>query len=335
MSVPQSPAGAAEINRGCNPRSTRALTLLSPAPRRGAGHPSRLASSPPPSPAPLRGAGERRNTLTSRGLYPRLSASRPCGACRLFLLRLCSGQAVREEGQAFQTASQLDFIHLEKALKAERQVCKLALTLVPKEVRHAHCPCRSDTADCKICPRIFQARLGTRPSIGGRGTARARQTHGDRRVAGHGAKPGAAVSEVSSRAEPGAVVESSTSARAVDPVGAHLCGQGAGRDWGGRYPGATAGGKDQSQGHLSRSGAVVARAGREGQWVTLALRDAAARDSVGGAGLGLAVSDRLVSLGAVSPAAGPTPQNVSGVGRATDWVDSPLAPGTGGCRGGR
>src|SRR3989442_15633718 len=37
--------------------------------------------SPPPSPAPLRGAGERRNTLTSRGLHPRLSASRPCGAC--------------------------------------------------------------------------------------------------------------------------------------------------------------------------------------------------------------------------------------------------------------
>src|SRR5256886_4332071 len=235
----------------------------------------------------------------------------------------------------FRTDSNLDFIHLERALKAERQVCKLALTLVPKEVRHAHCPCRSDTADCKICPRIFQARLGTRPSIGGRGTARARQTHGDRRVAGHGAKPGAAVSEVSSRAEPGAVVESSTSARAVSPVGAHLCGRRAGRDWGGRYLGAAAGGKDQSQGHLSRSGAVVALARREGQWVTLALRDAAARDSVGGTGLGLAVSDRLVSLGAVSPAAGPTPQNVTAMGRATDGVDTPLAPGTGGCRGGR
>src|SRR5205814_10470247 len=95
------------------------------------------------------------------------------------------------------------------------------------------------------------------------------------------------------------------------------------------------GGKDQSQGHLSRSGAVVALTGREGQWVTLALRDAAARDSMGGAGLGFAVSDRLVSLRAVSPAVGPTPQNVTALGRATDGVDSPLAPGTGGRRGGR
>ena len=47
MSLLRSPKGAVEINRGCNPRRTRPLTRLSPASRRGAGHPSRLASSPP------------------------------------------------------------------------------------------------------------------------------------------------------------------------------------------------------------------------------------------------------------------------------------------------
>src|SRR2546426_3367836 len=47
MPLPRSPAGASEINRGCDPRSTRPLTRLSPAPWRGAGHRSRLASSPP------------------------------------------------------------------------------------------------------------------------------------------------------------------------------------------------------------------------------------------------------------------------------------------------
>src|SRR5436309_9472970 len=60
-----------------------------------------LASAPPPSPAPLWGAGERRDTLTSRGLHPRLSASRPSGACPFFLLRLCSGQALRKGGTGF------------------------------------------------------------------------------------------------------------------------------------------------------------------------------------------------------------------------------------------
>ena len=85
MPLPRSLERAVEINRGCDPRSTRPLTLLSP--------------------APLRGAGERRYTLTSRGLHPWLSTSRPSGACLLFLLRLCSGQALRKGGQAFQTAS--------------------------------------------------------------------------------------------------------------------------------------------------------------------------------------------------------------------------------------
>ena len=46
MPLPRSPEGAVEINRGCNPRRTRSLTRLAPAPRRGAGHRSRLASSP-------------------------------------------------------------------------------------------------------------------------------------------------------------------------------------------------------------------------------------------------------------------------------------------------
>ena len=47
MPLPRSPEGAVEINRVCDPRRTRPLTRLSPAPRRGAGHSSRLASSPP------------------------------------------------------------------------------------------------------------------------------------------------------------------------------------------------------------------------------------------------------------------------------------------------
>src|SRR5437870_4362457 len=36
--------------------------------------------------------------LALMGFHPRLSASRPCGACPLFLLRLCSGQALHERG---------------------------------------------------------------------------------------------------------------------------------------------------------------------------------------------------------------------------------------------
>src|SRR5438094_956473 len=46
MPLPRSPEGASEINRGCDPWRTRSLTQLSPAPWRGAGHRSRLVSSP-------------------------------------------------------------------------------------------------------------------------------------------------------------------------------------------------------------------------------------------------------------------------------------------------
>src|SRR5262245_60378719 len=189
--------------------------------------------------------------------------------------------------------------------------------------------------DCKGCSAVFQARVGARAGLGGGGAARARQTHGDRGLAGDGAQPRAALSEVSSGAQSGAVVESRNSARALGTVGAHLRRRGTGRNWGGRYVGAAAGDKDQSQRHLSRSGTLLAFAYGKGQWAALALRDAAARDPVGGAGLGLAVSDCLVSLRAVSPAAGPTPQTLTRMGRAGDGAVSGLAARGGGGRGGR
>src|SRR5438552_11882664 len=105
MPLPRCPAGAVEINRGVRPpeyATPHPALSCTPA---GCRPPLSLSVfSPPPSPAPLRGAGERRYTLTNQGLHPRLSASRPCGACPLLLLRLCSGQALRKGGPAFQTA---------------------------------------------------------------------------------------------------------------------------------------------------------------------------------------------------------------------------------------
>ena len=62
---------------------------------------------------------------------------------------------------------------LERTLKAERQVCKLLPTLVPKEVGHAYYPCHSDASDCKVRPAVFQAGVGACADIGGRGAARA------------------------------------------------------------------------------------------------------------------------------------------------------------------
>ena len=99
MPLPRCPAGAVEINRGVRPpeyATPHPALSCTPA---GCRPPLSLSVfSPPPSPAPLRGAGERRYTLTNQGLHPRLSASRPCGACPLLLLRLCSGQALHERG---------------------------------------------------------------------------------------------------------------------------------------------------------------------------------------------------------------------------------------------
>src|SRR6516164_8521928 len=82
---------------------------------------------------------------------------------------------------------------LERTLKAERQVCKLLSTLMPKEVGHAYRACHSDATDCKIRSIVFQAGVGARAGIGGGGAARARPTHGDCGVAGDGAESGTAL----------------------------------------------------------------------------------------------------------------------------------------------
>src|SRR5215471_9660284 len=92
---------------------------------------------------------------------------------------------------------------LARTLKAERQVCKLLATLMPKEVGHAYCPCHSDASDCRVRPAVFQAGVGARAGLGGGGAAGARHTYGDRRVAGDGTEPRAAFSELSSGAESG------------------------------------------------------------------------------------------------------------------------------------
>src|SRR3954469_13731062 len=124
-------------------------------------------------------------------------------------------QSVPNRPNPFQTPSQLDFPHLERDLNAERQVCKLVPTLLPKEVKHADSSCHSDALDCKVCSAVFQACGGTRAGIDSGGATCARQTDGDRGLAGQGAQPGAALSEVSSGAQSGAVVESGNSAHTI------------------------------------------------------------------------------------------------------------------------
>ena len=78
-------------------------------------------------------------------------------------------------------------------LKAERQADKLLPTLVPKEVGDAVGACHSDPTECKVRVFVFQADVGARPGVGGRGAAGARQTHGDLSVTGDGAEPGVAL----------------------------------------------------------------------------------------------------------------------------------------------
>src|SRR2546422_5223685 len=193
---------------------------------------------------------------------------------------------------------------LEGTLKVERQVCKLRLTLVPEEVSNAVGPCHSDAADCKVRALVFQAGVGTRAGVGGGRLARPWQAHRDGSVAGNGAEPGRAVPEVSSRVESGAVVESGGGPRAVRISGAHLRLRRHDRDWDRRYAGAAAGREDQGQRDLSRSRALLAFSYGKGQWVALALCDAAQRDSVGGAGLGPSRLYPLLFPGAPFSAAG-------------------------------
>src|SRR5262249_51880129 len=117
--------------------------------------------------------------------------------------------------------------------------------------------------------------------------------------------------------------------------GGHLCTHRSRRHWHRRHIGTAAGGEDQSQRDLSRSSALLAFSYGKGQRVALALCDGVGGDSLGGARLGLALSHGVVSLGALSPAAGAAAQDVTGVGGASDWVVPPLVARTGGGGGGR
>ena len=75
-------------------------------------------------------------------------------------------------------------------------------------------------------------------------------------------------------------------------------------DWDRRYRGTAARGEDQSQRDLSGSGALLAFAYGQSQWPALAVCDGVGGDSLGGPGVGLTVSHGVMSLRAVSPAAG-------------------------------
>jgi hypothetical protein len=107
---------------------------------------------------------------------------------------------------------------LARTLKAERQVCKLLPTLVPKEVGHAYCPCHSYATGCKVRPAVFQAGVKARAGLGGGGAAGARPTHGDCGVAGDATEPRAAFSALSS----GAVVEPRRGSCSAGDGGAYL-----------------------------------------------------------------------------------------------------------------
>ena len=72
---------------------------------------------------------------------------------------------------------------LEVTLKAERQVCKVLLTLLPKEVRNVAHACHFDAMDCTICPLIVQAGVGARPGPDSGSAAGAGQTDRDGGVA--------------------------------------------------------------------------------------------------------------------------------------------------------
>jgi len=89
--LPRSPEGALEINRGCDPRSTRPLILLSPAPQRGVGHPSRDTAGEMPAAACARRSsiGLTQQSLVNQALrrleppsYPEPGALAPGGSDR-------------------------------------------------------------------------------------------------------------------------------------------------------------------------------------------------------------------------------------------------------------
>src|SRR5262245_10223850 len=186
-----------------------------------------------------------------------------------------TGAMARKPYTSSSDTTQLDFLHWERTLKAERQVCKLVLTLVPKEGRNAVPTCHSDTTDCTICPLVVQARVGTRAGLDCGRAAGTRQAHGDSGVTGEGIKSGGPVSAVSSRPESGAVVECGGGPRPAPPRGGHVRPHRPRGHRQRRDAGATPGSQAQGQRERARSRALLALARGEGQRVALALRDGA------------------------------------------------------------
>src|SRR5262249_57406978 len=104
--------------------------------------------------------------------------------------------------------------------------------------------CHSDAPDYMICPLVVQARVGPCVGVASGRAAGAWQTHRNGGVTSDGAQPGGAVSEVSPRAQSGAMVECGGGPRAPWLGGGHVRTHPPRGHLGRRYGGTAAGRED-------------------------------------------------------------------------------------------
>ena len=152
----------------------------------------------------------------------------------------------------------------------------------------------------RLCPRAAAA---------GRGDSGAGQTHHYLRAAHRGPPARKRLRQVPSGVELGEVVGAGGGAGVAHPTRGRLCRHGAGAGGPRRNAGAALGGADRRARHLPRCGAQQQGAGGEMQRLALDQRRVADAHSVGGAGVGAALSDGVGAFRALGAAAQAAPQN--------------------------
>src|SRR4051794_27462372 len=174
---------------------------------------------------------------------------------------------------------------------------------------------------------VLPTELATCRGAAGRGHPGARPAYSEQHTPDYRAPPGAAVRQLSPRAQSRRLEWASSCPRAAWASAGRLPADRAAAAGPRRHDRAAARQAQQRHGGRSGSGPVQPRPLGEGQRPALAQPDAAGADLLGWAGLGAAVPDSPCPLGAVLPRAGLAPQEADRLGPAAGPAGPPLDAG--------
>src|SRR6266851_1458907 len=182
--------------------------------------------------------------------------------------------------------------------------------------------------DVRLPRPLDRAGLEPRAGAGHRHRAGHGQAHGEPSPARDGPRGPAGLRALSRGAEPGLLEQPSHGAAPAGDDPRQVSARRRGRAQHRRYDRAAMGSKDHGAWHLSRSGALVPRALRQGERAQMAVAHGGGSGAVDDAAVGLAVPDGAGAVRALEQAEWPAAQETDRLGAPGDPPGEAMAAGT-------